>query len=72
MSENLLVKITAAARCSANYKFSRKGCLIVCLLECAASQWRVQRRKCGMKADKGLVVLMTTETAIKGFFFFHD
>lgn len=69
MSENLLVKITAAAHCSANQKFSRKCCLTVCLLQCAASQWRIQRRKCRMKADKVLVVLMTTETAIKGFVF---
>lgn len=69
MSENLLVKTTAAPCSIANWKFSRKGSLRVYLLESAASQWRIQRRKYRMKADKVLVVMMTTETAINGFVF---
>lgn len=36
---------------------------------CAGSPWGMQRRKYRMKADKVLVVLMTTEMAIKGFVF---
>lgn len=66
MSQNLLVKTTAASCFTANQLFSRKGSLRVYLLECAASQWRIQRNKSRMKV---LVVLMTTDTAINGFVF---
>lgn len=69
MSENLLVKTAAASHFIATWKFSRRGGLRVYIPEHSASQWRIQRRKCRMKADKVLVVLMTTETAVNSFVF---
>lgn len=64
-----LLKNTAVSHFLANQKSSWKGSLRVNLPERAVSLWGIQRRKCRMEADKVLVVLMTTEMAIKGFVF---